>query len=793
MVALNTDNGNITTPTIPSRLEALEAAVAGKGGGKWVAPQGVLSVLQVGNGQGSMQTITSIASTQKPTLVLGTPGAAFGVSYVDATLAPPVGVDAEQVASYEVWFTESGGYPVALMVSAQTYKVTKLVRAANVVTLSVEGTHSLAVGQSIVVAGSDDATFDGTFQVAATALSTITYAQTAAAATSNGTRVVGKPVLRLQPLRPGIAYSVKARLYTRLGAVGDWTTPAGLTAATDTAAPLFAPTALRTAFGMNQIVVDFADVADPDVINANGYYEIDVDTAATFATANKRTTRSVGSLATIGGVTRAIADTWYLRVRAVDSSGNPGPYTATVSGVLGTISNLDILANSLTATQIKAGSITATELVSALSFAVGKTIKSGNWSGPGGLGWMIDGDGHAWFNGVYIAGEVHASSGSFTGTITASAIGGGTIDGATITGANIRTVAGPARRVELSGNAAYFYSGVAGEQPGAITTYWTGGSSVMDITVPRVPGYTGVLRLFSGAGDASSFIKIDDTSRVIDISANPAFNGGAIRVWDNQIWIQTTGNGVYLDINSGGFGFHNGPIVVTGAGGYIVTDTNTQQFNKWLWGWGNWDISQIYVSSRQGTGADCARIGIDALNVACVIGMKADADAFCVMNAIGSGYTAVWGGAYTNQSTIAIKDDVEPVADDAVLALAAQAQLHTFMLKAGSNIATELVELKAHVGQEPGEYVYRIHDCAVDNCAGTAAAPCGKTMSNTRSYGLIAEQVEGFAPEMVNYQGDRTLIGYEINQIATTALAGVGALVRRLDLALARITALEAA
>src|SRR5438445_5490 len=61
------------------------------------------------------------------------------------------------------------------------------VRASNTVTITTTATHSLVVGQAVVISGVTDASFNSTFSIATVPSSTtFTYSQTGANATSGG-------------------------------------------------------------------------------------------------------------------------------------------------------------------------------------------------------------------------------------------------------------------------------------------------------------------------------------------------------------------------------------------------------------------------------------------------------------------------------------------------------------------------------------------------------------------------------------------------------------------------------
>lgn len=79
------------------------------------------------------------------------------------------------------------------------------VRAANVVTITTTGNHGFVVGQSVVIAGVTDATYNGTFVIVATpTVTTFTYAQFGPNSTSgNGSASAGDRVTVTSPTPPG--------------------------------------------------------------------------------------------------------------------------------------------------------------------------------------------------------------------------------------------------------------------------------------------------------------------------------------------------------------------------------------------------------------------------------------------------------------------------------------------------------------------------------------------------------------------------------------------------------------
>jgi len=214
---------------------------------------------------------------------------------------------------------------------------------------------------------------------------------------------------------------------------------------------------------------------------------------------------------------------YYGRVRAIDSAGNISDWTSIVASGDTPLIDEEFI-GSLTAAKITAGTIGAHEIIltqpgTTYSYtppANMAVLRTSNYQ-SGSTGWLIRGDGLAEFNnvtvrgavvgatidiggsdstsfhvdangnmwlgnasyasapfkvsssgaltatGVTVSGEINASSGTFTGTITASGtISGGTISGATVTGGTVQT-ASSGKRIVLSETSFNLYSSGSGD------------------------------------------------------------------------------------------------------------------------------------------------------------------------------------------------------------------------------------------------------------------------------------------------------------------------------------------
>lgn len=310
---------------------------------------------------------------------------------------------------------------------------------------------------------------------------------------------------RFNNLRPGQVYGVRVWSVNRAGrsAVAPVAGYVEFTAAADATIP-GQVAGLLAYGGLRSVVLVWDENADEDVRGNEGWYDVQIDSVNTFDSQAGQPLHSVRITATVVSFSDLSPQvTYYARIRAVDSSGNEGPWSLVVAvttqqagekdigtGVIigdhivggavttdklhaGSVVADKIAADAITSVKIKAGAVTADKL-SSLTISVSKWIAASNYNGggagvPGTTGWYIGGDGYAEFNDVRIrgsligvtgtfAGSLSAASGTFKGSLSAAtgtfagelsaasgsftgALSSGTVDSSVITGGTIRTAA----------------------------------------------------------------------------------------------------------------------------------------------------------------------------------------------------------------------------------------------------------------------------------------------------------------------------------------------------------------
>ena len=328
--------------------------------------------------------------------------------------------------------------------------------------------------------------------------------------TEQAIRTVAAPV-RVEPVEPGVNYEVRVRAISRFGRSSTFLGPQTITAGTDATIPV-AATGLSIGAGVRTITATWNDNADLDVQNGKGTYDLQIDTANTFNTPNLRGKRVGGTIASFTDL--ATSTTYYARVRAVDSSGNAGPWSAIVSATTQQVGNVDIAAGAVDTLKIADGAITNAKIgnaeittakifeMSASKLSAGTLSAAQITLGSGGVlragralapfhyllldenGIRFYRNGSSQFAGGSLSLEANVSTGALalTGDITASTLtttGTGTIGGAldvsgtlTLTGSGkIRTGVSGARVEIVAGSQGdiFLYSGSGSEAaPGLV-------------------------------------------------------------------------------------------------------------------------------------------------------------------------------------------------------------------------------------------------------------------------------------------------------------------------------------
>lgn len=129
----------------------------------------------------------------------------------------------------------------------------------------------------------------------------------------------------------------------------------------DTTAPV-SPTGLTAVAGFNNIVAYWNRNSEGDVDLGRGQYEFQISAASSFATILQSRVIS-GTVATFTGLTTDT--TYYIRVRAIDSSGNIGSWSSIVSATPGKVNaETSISAGTIVGNLVAANTIVGDKLVS---------------------------------------------------------------------------------------------------------------------------------------------------------------------------------------------------------------------------------------------------------------------------------------------------------------------------------------------------------------------------------------------------------------------------------------------
>lgn len=341
--------------------------------------------------------------------------------------------------------------------------------------------------------------------------------------TISAQRAVTAPI-RFEPVEPGVSYTVRVRAISRLGRSSTFLGPSTITAGTDPTVPAQA-TGLIMGGAIRSITLTWNENTELDVVNGKGSYDVQIDTANTFSTPNLRGKRVGGTVISFSDLPTQVPTAYYGRVRAVDSSGNAGPWsttaTTTTQQAVGTditplsidtalianaaitnakIANLAV--DNAKISDLSAGKITAGTITAAMiTLGSGGVLRAGRALAPFHYllldenGLRFYNNGSSQFVGGTLAMELNVVSGNaeFKGTITGASINAGTISGTTIsggsitgttitgttiTGGTVQTAASGTRVVMSgSGSGIGIYSGQGYEsQPGLLWGAYSNGS-----------------------------------------------------------------------------------------------------------------------------------------------------------------------------------------------------------------------------------------------------------------------------------------------------------------------------
>lgn len=431
------------------------------------------------------------------------------------------------------------------------------------------------------------------------------------AATYDLTRilVVSSLDARVDGLQPYTEYGFRVRAINPIGVLGTVTAWLDFTTTGDSTIPpqVDLPVLSR---GSTSLVVSFNGLTSldaPDVANGNGLYEVQIDTVNTFDGVDLRSALTTSTILSFSDITTE--DTWYCRVRAIDTSGNLGVWSNTATGDFGSILGTwltdgtitggkvadgaigsdqlavasviagKIAANAIYGSNIIAGEITSDKInVAGLDAA---HIKFGTMSGARitadtldvnslisstltsktitlGTGGQIK-IGNPPTDGLYINDQgitaykssvqtmrvANDGTATFSDTVSGATITGGTISGTTITGGLLRT-ASSGNRIEITDFAA---SG---------TIYFYVDSTNYAKMVGSLVGSSGYLYVYSpDMGGGKSYIGFGSTptANYVTLHADTVTLGAyGDDVVSSGIYYTTTGGSANVNVSATGGG-----------------------------------------------------------------------------------------------------------------------------------------------------------------------------------------------------------------------------------------------
>lgn len=388
--------------------------------------------------------------------------------------------------------------------------------------------------------------------------------------------------IRVVALRPDSTYGVRVFGVNRIGQPSATPYPAAgfqdFTTTHDTTIPALL-TGLTVTAGVRSIVAVWAEASETDVKSGNGQYELEIATNSGFTTG----VRSKFFGGNIGGFTDLTPQTQYwARVRSIDETGNPGPYTAGASATTAAVATGDFAVNTIDATVIadatiltaKIGNLQVTD--AKINTMIVSKLTTGNLTSNdivlnGGNiktaslapGIVLNSQGLSLYNAsavrtVFLDGATGAAT--FTGTVTATAgtIGGFTISSTELSGSGIITgglirTASTGQRLELnpasSPHSIKFETGNAGQTLAGFLSI-SGVTGQLTVLAPSLnSGTQAVIQLRPADGGTAGFASVSCGGGLFSLT-----NTTGLSVADAYVTnvyatsaLRTTGNNAHAD------------------------------------------------------------------------------------------------------------------------------------------------------------------------------------------------------------------------------------------------------
>ena len=342
---------------------------------------------------------------------------------------------------------------------------------------------------------------------------------------------------RINGLVSGAVYLIGIRSISTLGEVSDWVDIGGTSAGVDTVAPSQV-TGLVVASATQSCLLTWDQVPELDLdqyrvqgnpTNSFSSPEVDIYVYANVVTIDTLLNNQI----------------YYWRVAGVDKSGNQGTWSTTASATTQLIPSAYI--DSLVASKITSGTITAQSIT--LSNSSASKIQSHD-----GLGFVIRGDGYAWFRNVSITG---LGAGGFT-------VGSG--------GTSVW-------KVDASGNMWSGNDSFANAQFSA---------SSLGTVIAKNIAISGTSTFGTTGSSSATFMRV--SGNVIDFVTNATVRG-------QLLFAPTYGNGIALSAHAtGGIGTQKSSLIL-GTNAYFTSGTDGDTFVGSLDGGSSGQTGNLYLSS----------------------------------------------------------------------------------------------------------------------------------------------------------------------------------------------------
>jgi hypothetical protein len=261
--------------------------------------------------------------------------------------------------------------------------------------------------------------------------------------------------------------------------------------------------------------------------------------------------------------------------------------------------------------------------------------------------------------------------------------------------------------------------------------------------------------------------------------------------------------GIYTAGSAGLLGSNTfGPCYVNGAAGYGAMGIRRDQGTDHTWSMQQLVLmDQGGANSQEGMTFWSSPYGVAPL----IRNFGQFGERIDFINSANTDFVPIYAKSFTvATSSIKTKKDIVEQDDEEMLRIASSLKVHKFRYKVSPQTMRPSEKYKATNEKwmakgkdplkiKPEDLEHHNHDCAVDFCTGTHAVddPCIIVKNDKPKYGLIAEHVYDVVPEVTSYDLDHQPNSYDIAQVASIALGGVGALNRKMDVLVERLERLE--